>query len=67
MGQAKKRGTFEQRRAEAIERDKKAAEIFQQETLRRRMGLGNRQGESRLARIAMAAAVATGLSIKIEE
>ena len=67
MGQAKKRGTFEQRRSEAIERDKKAAEIFQQETLRRRMELGNRQGKSRLARIAMAAAAATGLSIKIEE
>lgn len=67
MGQAKKRGTFEQRRAEAIERDKKAAKIFQQETLRRRMELGNRQGKSRLARIAMAAAAATGLSIKIEE
>ena len=67
MGQAKKRGTFEQRQAEAIERDKKAAEIFHQETLRRRMEIGNRQGKSRLARIAMAAAVATGLSIKIAE
>lgn len=59
MGQAKNRGTFEQRQAEAIERDRLAAEQRQRELIIRRSALGNLSGKSRLA---LATALSIGLS-----
>lgn len=59
MGQAKNRGTFEQRQAEAIERDRIEVERRQKELIVRRSALGNRSGKSRLA---LATALSIGLS-----
>lgn len=59
MGQAKKRGTFEQRQAEAIERDRLEREAQHQDLVRRRSAIGNRQSKGRLA---LATALAVGLS-----
>lgn len=67
MGEAKKRGIFEQRLDEAMERNRLEHEAHKLDMLRRSNAFDNRQGKSRLARIAMAAAIATGLSIKIVE
>lgn len=58
MGQAKKRGTFEQRKEEAIKRDRLEREAYRKDMLRRQSALGNRQGKSRLA---LATALAIGL------
>ena len=60
MGQAKKRGTFEQRQAEAIERDRLERETYQQDMLRRQSALGNRQGKSR-SQIMLAAGLISSL------
>jgi len=61
MGQAKARGTFEQRKAEAI----KANEDREQAARMVRQQLGQRRGKSRL-NLAIAAAVASsGLMVRI--
>lgn len=58
MGQAKQRGTFEQRKADAIERDRKQTEEFHQRYLERRKVWQERQGKSHAGAILHAALLA---------